>query len=402
MSEFTVEAENLGKCYELGPRRLPAWGRIVGRPVGNSNAHDAFWALRDVSFKARRGEAIGILGRNGAGKSTLLKILARVVAPSEGTATLRGRVATLLEVGTGFHPDLSGRDNIFLSGTMLGVSRDELEEKFEEIVEFSEIGDFIDTPVKRLSSGMYVKLAFSVATALDPSVLILDEVLAVGDAAFQKKTLSSLSSSICQTGRTVLFVSHSIAAVRTFCTRVMLLNEGRIEFDGGVAEGIDRYLKLSRSRSSAPAYPVSETIRANLTAVDCFDEEGSPSWTVPEGRALRIALRAKIAGDPRSVAIDVLVRSAESEIAIWGTGGVVAPEAAIGEDGYAIDVCVPHFPLRPGEYSVVARLYRTDDMSEGSVLQSGEALPFLRVTGNSSDRYDLMGLVTLPHRVWLK
>lgn len=203
--------------------------------------HEDFWALRDVAFKVEPGEVVGIIGRNGAGKSTLLKILSRITEPTTGRITLNGRVASLLEVGTGFHPDLSGRENIFLNGAILGMRREEIRRKFDEIVAFSEVERFLDTPVKRYSSGMYMRLAFAVAAHLEPEILIVDEVLAVGDQQFQDKCLGKMRS-IAGGGRTVLFVSHNMAAIQTLCIRALLMDAGAIQFDGLAAESVHRYL----------------------------------------------------------------------------------------------------------------------------------------------------------------
>ncbi|MFM8887803.1 MAG: ABC transporter ATP-binding protein, partial [Chthoniobacterales bacterium] len=211
-----------------------------------------FWALRDVSFDVQPGEVIGVIGRNGAGKSTLLKILSRITEPTSGEARIRGRVASLLEVGTGFHPELSGRENIFLNGAILGMSKQEIRNKFDEIVAFAEIEKFIDTPVKRYSSGMYVRLAFAVAAHLEPEILIVDEVLAVGDAAFQKKCLGKMREVSAGQGRTVIFVSHNMGAVRSLCSRVCALRSGEVYALGETGPIVEEYLKSSviESRSS--------------------------------------------------------------------------------------------------------------------------------------------------------
>jgi lipopolysaccharide transport system ATP-binding protein len=210
---------------------------------------EEFWALRDVSFTIQPGEVVGIIGRNGAGKSTLLKILSRITEPTSGKITIRGRVASLLEVGTGFHPELSGRDNIYLNGAILGMRRAEIRKKFDEIVSFAEVEKFLDTPVKRYSSGMYVRLAFAVAAHLEPEILIVDEVLAVGDASFQKKCLGKMQSVARQEGRTILFVSHNTSAVQNLCSRALLLHQGKLLFDGGVADGLQRYLTADTASS---------------------------------------------------------------------------------------------------------------------------------------------------------
>src|SRR5215475_14231364 len=242
MSDVVIRAEALGKRYRISHRRER---RGDDSPYDGSPKHEDFWALRDVSFEVKRGEALGIIGRNGAGKSTLLKLLSRITEPTEGSARIRGRVASLLEVGTGFHPELTGRENIYLNGSILGMSRAEIRKKFDEIVAFAEIDQFLDTPVKRYSSGMYVRLAFSVAAHLEPEILIVDEVLAVGDVAFQRKCMDYMKN-LARSGITILMVSHNLFAVKAMCRRVLLLSAGRRQFDGLPAEGIDLYEKDAR------------------------------------------------------------------------------------------------------------------------------------------------------------
>jgi lipopolysaccharide transport system ATP-binding protein len=212
---------------------------------GSSERTDTFWALQDITFDVSPGEVLGIVGRNGAGKSTLLKVLSRITVPTKGRVELYGRVASLLEVGTGFHPELTGRENIFLNGAILGMRKAEIDRQFDEIVAFAEVEKFIDTPVKRYSSGMYVRLAFAVAAHLDPEILIIDEVLAVGDTAFQKKCLGKISS-VARQGRTVLFVTHNMVAVKTMCTRAILLHAGKLTEDGPPATVVNRYLGAGR------------------------------------------------------------------------------------------------------------------------------------------------------------
>ena len=248
-----IRAIGLGKRYRLGasvemygsfrealmsiPRAL-----FGSRGVSGDPDEREFWALRDVSFEVRRGDVVGIIGRNGAGKSTLLKILSRITDPSEGECFIHGRLASLLEVGTGFHPELSGRENVYLNGSILGMSKREIDSKFDEIVAFSEVEKFLDTPVKRYSSGMYVRLAFSVAAHLDPEILVIDEVLAVGDTAFQEKCLGKMND-VARAGRTVLFVSHNMHAVRRLCSRAILLDSGRIMMDDEQDTVTDHYLR---------------------------------------------------------------------------------------------------------------------------------------------------------------
>src|SRR5262245_50952554 len=244
-----IHVEHLRKRYEIGALAARPAGSIreafaatadrLTRRRAGERAH--VWAVDGVSFSAQQGEVIGVIGRNGAGKSTLLKILSRITKPTSGFAEIRGRVGSLLEVGTGFHPELTGRDNIFLNGSMLGMRKHEIERRFDEIVGFSGVEKFIDTPVKRYSSGMYVRLAFAVAAHLEPEVLLVDEVLAVGDAEFQKKCLGKMES-VVRNGRTVLFVSHNMAAVKALCPRVLLLDHGRVASDGPADAVIDRYI----------------------------------------------------------------------------------------------------------------------------------------------------------------
>jgi len=269
MSSVVIRVENLSKEYRLGTishgtlyRDLQSgWAKFRGNEdpnarIGSINReqlnsiNDRFCALKDVSFDVRQGEIIGIIGRNGAGKSTLLKIISRVTAPTSGTIKIKGRVASLLEVGTGFHPELTGRENIFLNGAILGMQTGEIEQKFDEIVNFSEINKFIDTPVKRYSSGMYVRLAFAVAAHLDPDILVVDEVLAVGDAQFQDKCLGKMKD-VSKGGRTVLFVSHQMSAVENLCSRVLLIDTGKIAADGPTREIIPKYLQKFKTDAIA-------------------------------------------------------------------------------------------------------------------------------------------------------
>jgi ABC-type polysaccharide/polyol phosphate transport system ATPase subunit len=246
-----ISVENLSKRYVIGhetrhdtlrDRLSHGVGRLF-RGRKSAGEEEEFWALRDVSFDIRQGEVVGVIGRNGAGKSTLLKILSRITEPTAGRVSLRGRVASLLEVGTGFHPELTGRENIYLNGAILGMSRMEIRKKFDEIVAFAEVERFLDTPVKRYSSGMYVRLAFAVAAHLEPEILIVDEVLAVGDVAFQQKCIGKMQDVARGEGRTVIFVSHNMVATQSLCDRALLLNAGMIEFDGGPVEAVARYLR---------------------------------------------------------------------------------------------------------------------------------------------------------------
>ncbi len=263
MSQIAIIADGLSKQYQIGRRRekyrtlrdsladtAAAPFRRMRRAFsrgpksnGRPDNYDQFWAVKDLSFEIKRGEVVGVIGRNGAGKSTLLKILARITEPTNGYAEIRGRVGALLEVGTGFHPELTGRENIFLNGAILGMRRDEIERKFDEIVEFAEVSKFIETPVKRYSSGMHLRLAFSVAAHLEPEILLVDEVLAVGDVAFQKKCVGKMED-VASQGRTVIFVSHNLAAIKELCQTSIVINQGRLDYRGPVLQGLAHYGQL--------------------------------------------------------------------------------------------------------------------------------------------------------------
>src|SRR5581483_8188944 len=265
-----LEVKGISKEYRLGHAfnrtetfreliqrtvRAPlAWFGSKDRP-GAQVKDERFWALRDVSFNVAEGDVVGIIGRNGAGKSTLLKVISRITDPTEGSVVLRGRMASLLEVGTGFHPELTGRENIFLNGAILGMRKAEIVAKFDEIVAFAEIEKFLDTPVKHYSSGMYVRLAFAVAAHLNPEILIVDEVLAVGDIAFQKKCLGKMNE-VSRGGRTVLFVSHNMAAVENLCKRGVVLEKGRVAFDGNSKDAVHRYLNTLSGSQNASGHAI--------------------------------------------------------------------------------------------------------------------------------------------------
>ncbi|KPL76077.1 hypothetical protein ADN00_12085 [Ornatilinea apprima] len=267
MSNIAIRVENLGKKYRLGAPQLKyrtlreslsdGFERATRRLRSGEQDPDVLWALRGVSFEVKQGEVLGIIGRNGAGKSTLLKILSRVTEPSEGYAEIRGRVGSLLEVGTGFHPELTGRENVYLNGAILGMHRDEIESKFDEIVAFSEMEKFIDTPVKRFSSGMQLRLAFAVAAHLEPEILVVDEVLAVGDAEFQRKCLGKMND-VAQAGRTVLFVSHNMSAVLRLTQEAMVIDKGNVVLRAPSTEAVDFYLSRGLSQEGERVWEADE------------------------------------------------------------------------------------------------------------------------------------------------
>ena len=328
-SDSIISVENLSKRYIIGRQRdrrdglrhrledafRSPWRQLrQGKSNGNgkllppnsdllppasaprSNAKEEFWALRDVSFMVKQGDAVGIVGRNGAGKSTLLKILSRITEPTEGRIRLKGRVASLLEVGTGFHLELTGRENIFLNGAILGMSRREIKRKFDEIVAFAEIEKFLDTPVKRYSSGMYVRLAFAVAAHLEPEILIVDEVLAVGDSAFQQKCMGKMKEVTRSHGRTVIFVSHNMGAIQSLCSTALLLHGGRIAVDGEVANVVQQYYQMSAPQSAiADLSKCSRTGtgEAHVTRIHLEGEDGCIQTHFRMGEPLTIVVEAE-------------------------------------------------------------------------------------------------------------
>ncbi len=311
MSRPIVTCDRLSKQYRLGmsggngmaagPPSLrdtisaglrAARSALKGDRREEEPREDAFWALKDVSFEVGRGEVVGIIGRNGAGKSTLLKILSRIVEPTSGIARLRGRLASLLEVGTGFHPELTGRENIYLNGVILGMRKAEIDRKFDEIVAFSEIEKFLDTPVKRYSSGMYVRLAFAVAAHLEPEVLIVDEVLAVGDLAFQKKCLGKMHDVAAGDGRTILFVSHHMGALTQLCNRGVLLEKGSVKAIGPIGEVVRQYLRSGPIPSQAKwEFPIDPAKPCQWISAEVLHPDGSPGTEFECDEPLTLRLR---------------------------------------------------------------------------------------------------------------
>lgn len=306
MSENMISVENLSKKYiiahqqdEGGRYRYKALRDVIAdgvksftktfiKPTGKKKhnpAREEFWALDDVSFEIKQGEAVGVIGRNGAGKSTLLKVLSRITEPTKGRISIDGRVASLLEVGTGFHPELTGRENIYLNGSVLGMSKVEIKKKFDDIVAFAEVEKFLDTPVKRYSSGMYVRLAFSVAAHLEPEILIVDEVLAVGDSAFQKKCLGKMGDVANKEGRTVLFVSHSMQAIAQLTKRCILLSKGNVQFDGNTSKAVQLYLAgHNQNGKTQGIYQAPDSKTGNYVAwakVHTSEKEGIHCWGEP-------------------------------------------------------------------------------------------------------------------------
>src|SRR5690349_16563194 len=301
-----ISVKNLGKQYRIGAAQtkfkygmlrevlvdaamtpVRIYKALTGKGARGTVNTASFWALKDVSFDVEEGKVLGIVGRNGAGKSTLLKILSRVTEPTEGTVSVRGRVGSLLEVGTGFHPELTGRENIYMNGAILGMKRAEIDKKFDEMVEFSEVAQFIDTPVKRYSSGMYLRLAFAVAAHLEPEILVVDEVLAVGDAEFQKKCLGKMRD-VSQGGRTILFVSHNMAAVKSLTTRGIVLKGGRVVFDGTPDAAIQTYIQTPKETADERGRSWGRGKHTAVRSARLVDAEGETTAQYYPGQPLRI------------------------------------------------------------------------------------------------------------------
>ena len=370
-----IRVEGLSKLYYLGGSGA-AYSTLretvmesLRKPVrylrrGNSGS-EKLWALSDVSFEVTPGDVVGIIGRNGAGKSTLLKVLSRIVEPTSGRVELYGRVASLLEVGTGFHPELTGRENIYLNGSILGMTRREIEAKFDEIVAFAEVEKFIDTPVKRYSSGMYVRLAFAVAAHLEPEILVVDEVLAVGDAAFQKKCLGRMRD-VASTGRTVIFVSHNMAAVSSLCSKAMVLWEGKVEYPLGSVEGaVQQYLtqvhKITKMKL-AERTDRQGNGRVRIKDFATFDNQGNELEYLATGQEVDFRIYySSEESDIQNVSVGIGISSTAAGFVSLLSNQVADDNfSSIGRDGY-FTCKIKKLPLMPGNYTA-GLIIRSNDV----------------------------------------
>jgi lipopolysaccharide transport system ATP-binding protein len=393
MSENAIVVDNLSKRYLIGHRfasgghrRYTALRDIIGLEVRNfarkaadvvrgrqvvqGDQIEEFWALKDVSFKVKKGEVLGIIGRNGAGKSTLLKILSRITEPTKGRVVLSGRVASLLEVGTGFHSELTGSENVYLNGAILGMTQREIRKKFDAIVAFAEVEKFLDTPVKHYSSGMYVRLAFAVAAHLEPEILVVDEVLAVGDTEFQKKCLGKMDEFSRDQGRTVLFVSHNMEAILKLCTRVISFDHGRIRTMGDVKTVVPAYL---HEQSASPKVidlsnrvrPKGFTGKARLVRISPGD---SPTgWLIPFGQELSLDVSIDAQATARKISVSISLHSARGfEVASWNNvcSNVVDLRVHPGTNTYRITF--RHLKLLPGQYFLDVGVW--SDRGEGDYI----------------------------------
>jgi len=401
MSDIAIKADKIGKLYHIGEtvrhdtirdaiatffhRKLKAEGRRL-------KAADTIWALKDVSFEIKRGEVVGIIGRNGAGKSTLLKILSRITEPAEGKAEIHGRVGSLLEVGTGFHPELTGRENIFLNGVILGMTKNEIKKKFDEIVAFAEVEKFIDTPVKRYSSGMYVRLAFAVAAHLEQEILLVDEVLAVGDAAFQKKCLGKMGD-VAKEGRTVLFVSHNMMAIRGLCRRAMLLSAGQVIRDDASLQVVQEYSSHIQNKASVALKDRIDrsgegSIRIVQIRLGTLRDPSLGYWITGEYVVAELEYECRGSRTYTNIEVVLAIRTMdESPLLYLGTKVVRNDIESI--NGSGIFRCeVPRLPLEPGRYLLATEVKQNGiladkveaaavfDVAEGDYYGTGVLWPY--------------------------
>jgi lipopolysaccharide transport system ATP-binding protein len=373
MSRPIIVCDKISKSYRLGFKKKTGIHRgasntlrdavansfhntleyLKGSRGDDTQKKELFWALRDVSFEIQRGEVVGIIGRNGAGKSTLLKILSRIVDPTAGTARLRGRVCSLLEVGTGFHPELTGRENIYLNGAILGMKRAEISRKFDQIVAFSEIEQFLDTPVKRYSSGMYVRLAFAVAAHLEPEILIIDEVLAVGDYAFQKKCLGKMHDVSASDGRTILFVSHNMSALTQLCEHGILLEDGQVKTTGLVKDVIQTYLKSKLNTNTAQArFPSDPNKPCQYTSVEILRSSGELGSDFISDEPVTIRLQFEIKEPIPSVFLALSLQNLDGTQVIFSDVRDMDPAVTdrLGVGLHTFEISIPPRLLAPTTY----------------------------------------------------
>lgn len=367
-----ISVRNLSKKYIIG-KNIHGRGartfrdifdyktkRLFRRDVKRSKEDTTLWALKDVSFDVDQGEVVGIIGRNGAGKSTLLKILSRITEPTEGNVTLRGRVASLLEVGTGFSQELTGRENIFLNGSILGMKKSEIKNKFDEIVSFAEIEKFIDTPVKRYSSGMYVRLAFAVAAHLEPEILIVDEVLAVGDAEFQKKCLGKMGEA-SKEGRTVLFVSHNMDAIRNLCATTMLIENGQIGASGRTSQIVDSYLSSVYHRDKAlnQIEYADKPVDAQFKQIRIFNSHGIPCQRFNTSEEVHFEIVYELRSKQYNLSVIILILSMNGTRLFAIEDVEYNPDLLLGRKAgsYKMTFSIPPNILNEGEFSFVGDMH---------------------------------------------
>jgi lipopolysaccharide transport system ATP-binding protein len=417
MSKVVLKAINISKQYRLGQlgtgtisHDLNRWWHMArGKEdpylqVGEANdrsskgSSDYVWSLKDINFEVKQGEILGIIGKNGAGKSTLLKILSQVTTATTGKVKIRGRIAALLEVGTGFHPELTGRENIFLNGAILGMTKQEITKKFDEIVNFSGVERYIDTPVKRYSSGMMVRLGFAVAAHLEPEILVVDEVLAVGDAEFQKKCLGKMKD-VAGEGRTVLFVSHNIQAISNLCNTGLLLNKGQIEIKGNIEDCIKKYMMVSRPENFKT---IGLEDRLKRGTGDIIFEElkairnGKESWEFNYDEEVTFKIKVTATKDTNSLGFYLAVRDPFSEEVISNFKIVITEKLVSKDETISFAVSLPKKTLRPGQYGLYFTLSNSEYKIFYDVLDNNVNIPMLNINPISMDVHENSGFVTIP------
>jgi lipopolysaccharide transport system ATP-binding protein len=412
-----IEADGLSKRYRIAAARprvsvggaengtrsalADVWERV--RDSARRGAEETLWALNDVSFAIRPGEVVGIIGRNGAGKSTLLKLLGRITRPTSGHAVVRGRIGTLLEVGTGFHPELTGRENIFLSGAIAGMRKHEIRQKFDDIVDFAEMAQFLEVPVKRYSSGMYVRLAFAVAAHLEPDILLIDEVLAVGDAAFQKKCLSRMEEA-SQNARTVLFISHNLAAIRQLCPRCILIDHGQVVQDGPTPDVLRRYndllshLEVDENTNLRDRLNRS-TGSVRFTDVSVENSTGDKKWDFRAGEIVRLRATYRVFEDVPNLRFFFALESPTHYETITTVSEVVSTSPLAAGTSYSIVVELPEIDLRAGDYGVRFWLGTADGRSYDILTTQQGSFPPLTIWSDNTDPFLATGYLSIRARL---
>jgi lipopolysaccharide transport system ATP-binding protein len=407
MATPSLKVEGIGKRYRIGVQRhdtlrdhLASGARALARKNSHVRLDDRdFWAIRDVTFSVERGQVVGLIGRNGAGKSTMLKVLSRITRPTEGRVEIFGRVGSLLEVGTGFHPELTGRENIYLNGSILGMGRREINRKFDAIVDFAEIEKFLDTPVKRYSSGMYVRLAFAVAAHFEPEILLVDEVLAVGDAAFQRKCLGKMSE-VAQEGRTVIFVSHNMAAVQALCTRGILFRNGQLMLEGTIGEAVTAYLGTIEEGASQSLTERTERLgrgQVRLVGVDATSSATETGGALMTGRPARFVFRVA-PGQPGISCSFTVYDHHGTPVATFNSASLSSSDPSELAALESLSCELDELLLVPGRYRINAEIAlngEVQDHVEGAVIFDVEPG---QVRGRAAPTSGKYGSVFIPHR----
>jgi lipopolysaccharide transport system ATP-binding protein len=412
MSYTAIQVENIGKQYQIGELlggQATFRERLMQRitdpfALKRKNQLETFWALKDINFTVEDGEVVGIIGRNGAGKSTLLKILSRITDPTEGRIRLRGRIGTLLEVGTGFHPELTGRENTYMNGAILGMTRREIERKFDEIVDFSGIERFIDTPVKHYSSGMYIRLAFAVAAHLETDILLVDEVLAVGDTAFQQKCLGKMSD-VANAGRTVLFISHNMAAVQDLCPRTIVLHHGKLVVDDTTEIAMPYYLKnLDKEGRETTIYDAPRELnywgeRLRISNIRMLNTLGEPVANLKMGEAFRVQVdfefRENLQDVSLVVGIDTILSSPVTTVASEESGILYSGKAG---DTVRVEVTFDNFVLNTGRYAIRCGL--RIDRESIDFLRQGHIFSVSEIRTEDTAHYQPLAGVVRVNPIW--